>query len=252
MTVKVVLIEPSHPGNIGAVARAMGNMGVCELVLVRPVEYLVEEARVRSASNEVILFEAVECATLDEATSDCSLVIGTSARVRSIEWPNLSPRLAMCEAASASVRGERIAILFGPERAGLSNLALDRCHVMVRIPVDERAPSINLAGAVLVILYELRLALDIESGIISEPVPSESSDGADRKATGTEVQSFFDHLQSVLEDVEFISNGPREHLMRKIRRIFLRPGLTEDDVNILRGILTAVTKSTARANERAK
>ena len=244
MPVRVVLVEPTHPGNIGAVARAMGNMGVCDLSMVRPVDFRVEEARVRSAKNEEILANAHECESLAEAIRDCSFVIGTSARVRTIGWPNLTPREAMRQVARASDQGEKVALVFGPESAGLSNSQIDQCDILVRIPVSDSAPSINLAGSVLILLYELRviqLASLVDDTESDEQQPKRKED---RLATRKQVQGFFEHLFDVMENVEFISGNPRDILKRKIRRIFLRPGLTEDEVNILRGFLKSVNKKT--------
>ena len=244
MTVRVVLVEPTHPGNIGAVARAMGNMGVRDLSMVRPVDFRVEEARVRSAKNEEILANAYECESLAEAIRDCSFVIGTSARVRSIGWPNLVPREAMRQVARASDQGEKVALVFGPESAGLSNSQIDQCDILVRIPVSDSAPSINLAGSVLILLYELRV-IQLESLVgDTQPDEQEPKRKEDRMATQKQIQGFFEHLFEVMENVEFISGNPRDILKRKIRRIFLRPGLTEDEVNILRGFLKSVNKKT--------
>ena len=234
MTVRIVLVKPSHPGNIGAVARAMGNMGFSDLALVRPVSYLVEEAKVRTAGNEHILASAGCFETLTEAIAKCHLVVGTSARLRTVDWPSLPPKESMQRVADSLRQGGNAAIVFGPERTGLSNQDIDRCDLLVRIPVDDQAPSINLAGAVIVILYELRLAL--QAGEF-QSVSSE-----ERMATQEQIEGMFMHLNKVLEDIGFITGGPREILRRKIRRIFLRPGLTEDEVNILRGILTAISK----------
>lgn len=245
MPVRIVLVEPTHPGNIGAVARAMGNMGVFDLSMVRPVDFRVEEARVRSAKNEEILANAQECESLAEAIGDCSFVIGTSARVRTIGWPNLSPREAMGQVARTSEQGEKVALVFGPERAGLSNSQIDQCDILVRIPVSDSAPSINLAGSVLILLYELRV-IQLENLVDeTEPYEQEPKRKEDGMATRKQVQGFFEHLFDVMENVEFISGNPRDILKRKIRRIFLRPGLTEDEVNILRGFLKSVNKKTA-------
>ena len=249
MSVRVVLVEPTHPGNIGAVARAMGNMGVSELSMVRPVDFRVEEARVRSANNEDILANAVECETLADAVKDCSLVIGTSARVRTIGWPNLTPREAMQKAADVGEQQENVALVFGPERAGLTNHQIDQCDILVRIPVNENAPSINLAGSVLILLYELRLVqLESvqESSEEDEPVPLGKED---RPATKEQVEGFFEHLFAVMEDIEFISGSPRDILKRKIRRTFLRPGLSEDEVNILRGFLKSIVRQAEAAKQ---
>ena len=238
MSLRVVLIEPSHSGNIGATARAMGNMGVSRLYLVNPENHLNDVATARSSGNEHILQNAIICNSMEEAISDCSHVFGTSARLRTIAWPSKTPRKAMKQAALASAGGKQVALLFGPERTGLTNQAVERCTALVRIPVNETSPSINLAGAVLIMLYEYQLAcLKLQSN------PEVSSRAAGEElATSEQVHGFFEHLEQVVREVEFIGNHPHDSLMRKIKRIFIRSRLTHDDVNILRGILTAVNK----------
>ena len=152
------------------------------------------------------------------------------------------PRDAMRKVAAALESCQKTAILFGPERTGLSNRHIDRCNVLVRIPVNEKSPSINLAAAVIILLYELRLAQFGSSKQFSELNSQSQVADIESLATNAQVEGFFQHLQSVLEQIEFIANSPREVLMRKIRRLFLHPNLSEDEVNILRGILTAVEK----------
>ena len=245
MPVRVVLVEPSHPGNIGAVARALGNMGFSRLSLVRPTEYLIEEARVRSANNEEILFNASVYSSLEDAVAQCTFVVGTSARPRTISWPSQPPRQAMAQLAGFDDRGEEVAILFGPENSGLSNQQLDLCDIHVRIPTSEKSPSINLAGAVLLLLYELRIAKNAIASDVSEGI---TRDDSEQMANRFQIEGFFRHLRQVMVEVDFISDQPREKLMRKIRRIFLRPGLTVEEVNILRGILTEVMKTVAKVN----
>ncbi len=238
MSLRVVLIEPSHPGNIGAVARAIGNMGIGELWLVNPADHLNDEAKVRSASNESILHDAKVCDTLHQAIGDCVFIVGTSARIRTIGWPNLSPKKAMVKMHELHSSGQDVALLFGPERTGLSNLHVEQCDALVRIPVDERAPSINLAGAVLIMLYELRLVHECEhKSKMQEPTVSDPD-----RATRDQIERLFEHMFQISKEVGFIAHGPREVLKRKMRRIFLNPGLKENEVNILRGFLTAVDK----------
>ncbi len=242
MPVRVVLVEPSHPGNIGSVARAMGNMGFSDLCMVRPVNHLVEEARVRSSGNEGILANAKVTESLADAIGDCSFIVGTSARTRTVGWPSLAPRAAMKRIADEVEYSRQVAILFGPERTGLSNRHIDQCDVLVRIPVNDASPSINLAGAVLILLYELHLAIQQNASDEHANGDQPYLEESEVPATHAQVEGFFEHLQTVLESVEFIAESPREVLMRKIRRIFLRPDLTEDEVNILRGIMTAVER----------
>ncbi len=245
MSVRVVLVEPSHPGNIGSVVRAMGNMGFADLHLVRPVEHRVEEARVRAAGNEGILTHAVVTDSLAAAIADCSLIMGTSARVRATDWPSLPPRAAMMQVADAVANAQMVALLFGPERTGLSNRHLDQCHRLIRIPVTEQLPSINLAGAVLILLYELHLALHHRSTAEVNDHSQWHFNYVNHLATHQQLEGLFKHLHLVLEAVEFI-DGPREILMRKLRRLFLHPGLTDEEINILRGILTAVERKSVR------
>jgi len=238
VAIRIVLVEPSHPGNIGAVARAIGNMGFGELWLVNPADHLNDEATARSANNESILNDARVCDTVHQAIGDCVFVVGTSARLRTVGWPNSSPKQAMSHIYSLHRSGQNAALLFGPEKTGLSNLHVEQCDMLVRIPVDERAPSINLAGAVLIMLYELRLAHECEQ--TSEAQASAAFDS--HRATRDQIEGLFEHMFQVSSDVGFIAHGPRKVLKRKMRRIFLVPGLKENEVNILRGFLTAVSK----------
>ena len=155
--IRVVLVQPTHPGNIGATARAMANMGVNNLALVQPRDFPAAEATARAAGADHILDNAVVVDDLDQAIADCALVIGASARPRAIEWPQLSPARAMEKAAhTATARHAHAALLFGRESRGLTNRELDRCHYLVRIPADPAFPSLNIASAAMVLLYELR------------------------------------------------------------------------------------------------
>lgn len=156
--IRVVLLEPTHPGNIGAAARAMANMGLRHLALVNPREFPSAQATARAAGADAILENAAVAAQLDHAIADCQLVVGASARLRSIEWPLLPPAAAMRKVAAAAASGARAALLFGRESRGLTNRELDRCHYLVRIPANPDFSSLNLAAAVMVLCYELRQA----------------------------------------------------------------------------------------------
>lgn len=165
--IRVVLLEPTHPGNIGAAARAMANMGLRHLALVNPREFPSAQATARAAGADAILENAAVAAQLDHAIADCSLVVGASARLRSIEWPLLPPAAAMRKVAAAAASGAPAALLFGRESRGLTNRELDRCHYLVRIPANPDFSSLNLAAAVMVLCYELRqaaLGLEGEGG----------------------------------------------------------------------------------------
>lgn len=222
----------------------MGNMGVDRLELVRPVDFLVDEAFARSAGNEAILRNASVRGRLDEAIGDCSVVVGSSARVRTIQWPSLSPQEAMGDAAAAGSRGAEVALVFGSERAGLANRHIDRCTALVRIPVDERSPSINVAQAVMIMLYEYRKAS------VADAPPRQDDDV--KPATSDQMAGYFEHLERIARLTGFIADGPRESLLRKIRRIFVRSGMSEEEVNIMRGIFTAIeTQRPAKARRGA-
>ncbi len=215
-------------------------MGIGELWLVNPSDHLSEEAKARAAGNDVVLANARVCDSLDQAVADCIFVVGTSARVRTVGWPNQLPEDAMVQAAKVTAHNQLAAVLFGPERTGLSNTHVERCDLLVRIPVDDRAPSINLAGAALIMLYELRLAQLEQQADLSASALSQPSD--ERMATRQQIEGLFEHLFEISSQVGFIAHGPREILKRKMRRVFLNPGLKENEVNILRGFLTAVGK----------
>ncbi len=215
-------------------------MGIGELWLVNPSDHLSEEAKARSAGSDAVLASARVCDSLDQAVADCVFVVGTSARVRTVGWPNQLPEDAMAQVAKVTARNQSAAILFGPEKTGLSNAHVERCDLLVRIPVDDRAPSINLAGAALIMLYELRLAHLEQQADLSASALSQPSD--ERMATRQQIEGLFEHLFEISSQVGFIAHGPRTSLKRKMRRVFLNPGLKENEVNILRGFLTAVGK----------
>jgi tRNA (cytidine32/uridine32-2'-O)-methyltransferase len=228
--VRIVLVNTSHPGNIGAAARAMKNMGLDALSLVEPQLFPSAEATARASGADDLLAAARCAATLEEAVADCSLVIGASARNRTLPIPTLHPR--ECAALVAEQPAEaRTAIVFGRERTGLSNDELDRCHYLVQIPTSPAYPSLNLAAAVQVIAYELRVAAD-ES-------PDRPKDRY-RFATADEMERFYQHLEETLIAIGFLDADNPRQLMRRLRRLFGRARPNENEVNILRGVLTAI------------
>lgn len=231
--VRVVLVNTSHPGNIGAVARAMKNMGLQSLYLVEPKQYPSAEATSRASGADDLLAQAVVCDTLDEALTECSLVVGASARLRSIAWPQLDPR--QCAARVMEECGEaKVVLLFGREHSGLTNAELDRCHYLVNIPTNPDYPSLNIAAAVQVVAYELRMALHNSSDVVAEKA------GQADLATAEEVEQFYRHLEQVMIEVGFLDPDQPRHLMRRLRRLYNRSRLERQELNILRGILTAV------------
>jgi tRNA (cytidine32/uridine32-2'-O)-methyltransferase len=231
---RIVLVNTSHPGNIGAAARAMKNMGLDQLCLVEPLHFPSAEATARASGADDLL-SAAHCVNgLDEAIAGASLVIGASARSRTLPVPMLNPRQC-AELVMQQPESELSAILFGRERTGLTNDELDRCHYLVQIPTNPEYPSLNVAAAVQVIAYELRMAAGI---------PAEKTEKNHRFATAEEMELFYQHLESTLTGIDFLNPENPRQLMRRLRRLFGRVRPNENEINILRGILTAVDQKT--------
>ena len=229
---RIVLINTSHPGNIGAAARAMKNMGLDQLCLVEPLQFPSAEATARASGADDLL-SAAQCVNgLDEAIAGASLVIGASARSRTLPVPMLNPRQC-AELVMQQPESELSAILFGRERTGLTNDELDRCHYLVQIPTNPDYPSLNVAAAVQVIAYELRMAAGI---------PAEKTEKNHRFATADEMELFYRHLESTLVRIDFLDPENPRQLMRRLRRLYGRVRPNENEINILRGILTAIDR----------
>ena len=235
-----VLVETTHDGNIGAAARAMANMGLGTLRLVNPKKPIGGDAVARSAGAFELLDPVEVFTNLDDAIADCTLVLGTSARRRDTGITVLSP----WEAASQVTRqnqavGHKSAILFGRESRGLTNSELDRCDATITFPVYESFTSMNLGAAVALMSYELRFAALGERRIPDEPdEPLEKVD--EDVATSAERESFFNHLQRFLFTLDFIKIRKPEKLLRKIRLLYMENKLTSEQVNIIRGIMSAI------------
>ncbi len=232
MSIRIVLVGTTHPGNIGAVARAMKNMGVTDLALVNPRYFPDEEATARASGAEDLLENATVVDTLAEAITDCVYVAGASARSRAINWPCLDARDCAARLLDESANGP-VAAVFGPEKSGLSNSDLDHCDTLLTIPTNPEFSSLNLAMAVQVVTYELRLAQAVKAPEYEADAPL---------ATSREMENFYEHLQRVLTDVQFLDPDNPRHLMRRLRRLFIRARPDQNEVNILRGILAAVEK----------
>ncbi len=229
--VRIVLVRTTHPGNIGAAARAMKTMGLTELVLVAPRDFPHEEATARASGADDVLTAARVCPTLEDALVGCRLVMGTSARLRSVTWPQLEPRAAAA-ALLESAREGPVALLFGTEKSGLSNEELDRCQVLVNIPANPAYSSLNLGMAVQLLAYELRLAwLGDTRTAVEREVPLARADDLER---------FYTHLEQVLIHTGFLDPAYPRQLMRRLRRLYARARPDEQELNILRGILSAV------------
>ncbi len=237
--IRIVLNRPTHPGNIGAVARAMKTMCLEQLYLVAPRRFPAPEANALAAGSEDVLDKAHVCQTLEEAVSDCRLIIGTSARPRRIGWPTLDPAEGAKQMMAATAEGS-VALVFGQERTGLTNEELDCCHAVVVIPANQAYSSINLAGAVQILAYELmqaELARPAGTASVADEIP-----GSVRPATHEEMEHFYRHLEQVLVEAGFLDpNNPRL-LMRRLRRLFNRAMPDQNEVNILRGILASVQR----------
>lgn len=227
--VRVVLVETQHPGNIGAAARAMKTMGLARLYLVNPRQFPNDEAEARASGATEVLAEARIVGSLREAVAECTLVAGASARPRKLAWPELDPR--QCGETVMAASGE-CALVFGRERTGLTNAELDLCTHVVTIPANPDYASLNLAAAVQVLSYELRVAALAGRRPVREPEAP--------PATHEQLEQLYAHLQRVLADRGFLNPDNPEHLMRRLRRLYNRAGLDHNEVQILRGILTTL------------
>lgn len=232
--IRVVLVGTQHPGNIGSAARAMKTMGLSHLILVAPKRYPDPEAVALAAGADDILQQARVVATLAEALEGCSYVIGTSARARSVALPELTPRHASEHLVQKSTLGS-VALLFGPERTGLENEDLQHCHACVFIPCNPDYASLNLAAAVQVLSYEIRLqrlqntSVETPPTIEKDQVPAASHDQMER---------FFVHLATFMDEVDFHKGKPPEVVMQRVRRLFLRAAMDEREIKIMRGLLS--------------
>lgn len=243
--VRIVLINTSHPGNIGAAARAMKNMGLGRLYLVAPKQYPDEKAVWRAASALDILDNAVLCESLDEALAGCHLVVGTSARDRSIPWPMMDVRQA-AESVVNEPEGHEVAILFGREDRGLTNEELQRCNFHLQIPANPDYSSLNLGAAVQVVSYELRVAALAGSNL--ENAWDWGTEWDIEAASAEDIQRFFEHLEETLIELKVINPKNPRQLMTRLKRLFIRSRPDQVEVNLLRGILTAAQKLTQKSD----
>jgi tRNA (cytidine32/uridine32-2'-O)-methyltransferase len=228
--VRIVLVEPSHPGNIGAVARAMKNMAFDDLCLVGPKQFPDAEASARAAGAADVIAAARVVDSLDEAIADCGFIVGTTCRPRNHNWTVFTPHDLAAQVAALDVQ-TRVAILFGSERFGLDNDVLERCQSLVKIPVNPAYESLNLAMAVQIICYEIFIARSAPASVTQADMPPATSD---------ELERFYAHLGEVMSEADFHDRTGGGHLMTRIRRLFNRAALDQNEVNLLRGILTAV------------
>ncbi len=231
--IRIVLVNPSHPGNIGGAARAMKNMGLSELYLVNPEDYPHQNATARAAGADDILQRAVVVNTLQEALVGCDCVYGASARQRSLKRSLLDARQAGEKIVAEKHRS--VALLFGRERSGLTNEELAICHYHICIPSDETFSSLNLAAAVQVMSYELRMASLAGAATVND----EERD----LATMEQMMGFYDHLKDTLIQIGFMDPRQPKLLMERLERLFTRAEVDKTELNILRGILSDIYKS---------
>lgn len=249
--IKFVLVRPTHPGNVGATARAMTTMGMGHLTLVAPKEYPSEVATARAAGADRVLDGAQVVESLQEGIADCGLVVATTARERTTKWPTHNPRDAMSKVFQYSGRC-RVAVVFGQERSGLSNEELDCCQFMIKIPTNPDYSSLNIASAVQILAYELRLVhlLEHESEVTN--VNDAISHPNDGPPNGDQLRRFYQHLEQVLFDINFVKTKTATKLMRKLIRLFNRTDMTLEELNILRGIFSAVQWPTPKDKKQPK
>jgi TrmH family RNA methyltransferase len=233
---RIVLVETTHPGNIGATARAMKNMGLARLYLVNPEHFPHAEATARASGADDVLAQATVCADLDAALAGCGLVVGASARLRSLSLPQWDPRQC-AERVMREAHNTEVALVFGREHSGLTNDELSRCHYLMHIPTNPDYSSLNLAAAVQVLVYELRMASQLSTVVADEEPPASAED----------MERFYAHLQQTLEEIGFLDPENPRIMMRRLRRLFNRARPNEVEMNILRGILTAAQKPRPRS-----
>lgn len=229
-SIRIVLCQTSHPGNIGSTARAMKTMGLHDLRLVRPKKFPHPDAEAMASGATDILAGAQVCDSLEEALSGCAFVIGLSARKRELSHALVSAREAATHAVQLAA-SQPVALVFGTEMSGLSNDELIRCHQLAMIPANPEYSSLNLASAVQVLAYELRMASSQE--ILTD-------EGSFPLASHDEAEGFYRHLEETLVRIGFLDPAMPKRLMPRLRRLFTRARLEKEEVNILRGILKSI------------
>ena len=236
-TIRFVLVETSHPGNIGASARAMKNMGFKQLSLVSPKHFPHEKAFFRAKSASDILENAIIFETLEEAVKDSNYVIGTSARNRKVPWPLVTPKQCSNDLVSFIMQQDsKISVVFGREDRGLTNKELGLCNLHVHIPSSDEYPSLNISQAIQILAYEIRLsALSVKG-----PLKEQSWDVP--LAQNKEVEKLIEHFDELMKEIKFYETENPRQLLTRVRRFFKRTRLDRMEVNIFRGVLAAIQK----------
>jgi TrmH family RNA methyltransferase len=240
MSIRIVLTRISHPGNIGSAARAMKTMGLDRLCLVAPDRFPATEATVMAAGAQDVLDRVQVFPDVRSAVADCGLVVGTTARARHLAWRIVEPHEAAGEIAAAATTSE-VAVLFGAERTGLTNDEIELCQLLLTIPTGSNYGSLNVAMAVQVVTYEILLAVRAaDRGEERRGIPL---------ASAVEMERFYAHLEQVLGEIDFHDRTGEGHLMARLRRFFNRAVPDQNEINILRGILTSVQGKRRRAGD---
>ena len=232
--IRIVLVGTQHPGNLGSAARAMRTMGLTRMVLVAPEKAPNLDTTSMAAGAESLVLEAPVFPTLEQAVADCRLVLGCTARSRRIALEELSPREAGERAVGAAVEGADVALVFGRERTGLDNQELQLCHAAVHIPSDPDFSSLNLAAAVQVLAYEVRMAM-----LAAGPAQA-NEESSEPAASHAELEGFFAQLGETLDAIDFHKGRTPESALRKLRRIFLRAEMNAREVRLMRGVLSLI------------
>lgn len=236
--IRIILVETSHTGNMGSVARAMKTMGLHHLWLVNPLLQPDSQSIALAAGASDILASAQIVDSLDNALSGCSLVIGTSARSRTLPWPMLDPRQCGVKSVEAARQQGDVALVFGRERVGLTNEELQKCHYHVAIPTNPEYRSLNLAMAVQIIAYEIRMA---SLALAEAPAQTQEPEAAAYPLT-EDLERFYQHLEQVLLQTGFIRANHPGQVMNKLRRLYTRARPESQELNILRGMLASIEK----------
>ena len=229
------MVGTTHPGNIGAAARAMANMSFSKLTLVDPQCPIGEIAYARASGAHSIIDDRETCSDLAQAIAGCGFVVAASARRRTLAWPELTPAQLADKIGDIGTTGQ-VALVFGREHSGLTNEELQLCNAMVCIPTNPDFSSLNVASAIQVICYEI-FSRQPEADNVSKP-----TDESDLPASSDDVERYFEHLQRVLQSTEFLDPQQPGLIMQRLRRLYLRSELTRNEINILRGMLSAIEK----------
>ena len=242
--IQIVLVKTTHPGNIGACARAMKTMGLRQLALVNACDHLVPEAIARASGADDVLQQASCYDSLTDAIADCQLAVATSRRARNLEWPRLSPADA-ANTLIGQAKTKKVAIVFGRERDGLNNEELQLCRYHVAIPTSDEFCSLNLGQAVQLLAYECRKAF-LEQDLPANDIDDAPSDPDAILADCGKVHGMVNHLETVMSRVEFLNPKQPRLLSQRLLRLFTKADLTEQEVNIMRGFLSSVENKIGR------